>query len=175
MSWLLAWVVRPSRAVKPEVLQVVKKWLADRKKENLDGVLRAMEEDLPFARIRGADFLAELFDADPKRLDPYRDFVLQRLGEFDEVRCRWAYARIAPHLVGVEEAAFVLPKLKANLGHKSQVLCFLSLQGLYQLTRLDPKLRTQVYPLLMAAAQGTSPSVKGHSQRLLAKAGLGWR
>ncbi len=173
MSWLLAWVVRPCRAVKPEVLQVVKKWLTQRERENLGGLLKAMEADLPFARIRGADFLAELFEADPRQLDRYRDFVFYELGEYKEVRCRWAFARIAPHLVGVEEAASLVPKLKANLGHKSQVLCFLSLQGLYQLTRLDPKLKATVYPLLMAAAQSSSPSVRGHGQRLLAKAGLG--
>lgn len=172
MSWLNQWLAQPSRPLKVEVMGAVKK-LQRSNRPDLKPVFRALKGGGPFAQIRGGDFLFRLFEVWPEALDPYKSEVLGQLGGFSEVRCRWAFAKIAPFLAqNAQEAQDLFEHLEANLGDKSGVLVFTSLQGLSQLCRVEPSLKQRLAPILMAAHQGGLPSVRSHARRLSARLGL---
>ncbi|MDT8448004.1 MAG: hypothetical protein RRB13_14015 [bacterium] len=133
----------------------------------------ALAKDRPFARIRGGDLLFRLFEAWPEALEPYAAQVLGPLADYSEIRCRWAFAKIAPFLVSEPKGAQrVFSQLEANLSDNSQVLVFTSLQGMYQLGRVHPPLKQTLAPILFRASLGASPSVRGTAKQLLARLGL---
>lgn len=140
---------------------------------DLRPVFMALKAGGPFAQVRGGDFLFRLFEVWPEALESYKCEVLKQLGGYQEIRCRWAFAKIAPFLAqNAQEAHELFEHLEANLGDRSGVLVFTSLQGLAQLCRVEASLKPRLAPILMTANQGGLPSVRSHARRLAARLGL---
>ena len=172
MTSVLSWANAPGRALKKATLGQVK--LIIQNDLSLKGIEKVLTQGMYLQQDKAADLLFRLFDQAPERLEEIRDFIMGDLAKVPARHPRWAYCKIAPHLVEDEEEALDLyQRLHSWLGDSSAVVQILCLEGMWELTTWLPERREEVLPIIKEAFLHGKAGVRVRSRKLLARAGLG--
>jgi hypothetical protein len=99
-------------------------------------------------------------------LQPYKDELLGLMGETEEQELRWHLAVLVPRLeLNARERQVAISLLHRYLEGRSSIVKTLALQGLVDLVKDEPGIRSRVIDILR---HGT-PAVKVRSRKLLAQ------
>jgi hypothetical protein len=122
----------------------------------------------PIVRMRAADAAEKVTRKNPELLSPYRKELLGLLFEAKEQEVRWHLAVMVPRLpLSSEERQYAISALHRYMEDRSSIVRTFALQGLADLAKNDPSIRTSVIEVLREAMRNGTPAMKARSRKLL--------
>lgn len=122
----------------------------------------------PVIRMRAADAAEKVTRRDPQLLWPYRKELLGLMAETEQQQMRWHLALMAPRIASTgQERDAAAAILTGYLDARSSIVKTFALQGLADLARDEPRLRTKVIEILQQANRKGTPAMKARSRKLL--------
>ena len=122
----------------------------------------------PVVQMRAVNVTEKLSRQRIALFEPFKPLFIDLLDSATEKQIRWNLASIVPRLrLSRSEAHHVAEMLMKYLNDSSSIVKTLAIQGLWDLTRIDPGLRPEVLEILrMALATGTK-AMQARSRNLL--------
>jgi hypothetical protein len=122
----------------------------------------------PLVRMRAADAAEKVTRKHPELLPPYKNELLGLMAEAKEPELCWHLAVMVPRLpLNCTEQQLVASLLNNYLKAPSSIVRTFALQGLADLARNDPGIRSSVIESLREATRNGTPSMKARSRKLL--------
>lgn len=122
----------------------------------------------PLVRMRAADAAEKVTRKRPELLQPYKQELLGLMTETLEQEMRWHLAAMVPRLLlGPKERQIAISSLNRYLEDRSSIVKTSALQGLADLARQEPGIRSRVVEILREATRSGTPAMKARSRRLL--------
>jgi len=122
----------------------------------------------PLVRMRAADATEKVTRKHRELLQPYKKELLGLLTEAQEQELRWHLAVMVPRLLlNAKERQIAISTLNTYLEDPSSIVKTFALQGLADLARHEPSIRSQVVELLREATRNGTPAMKARSRKLL--------
>jgi hypothetical protein len=122
----------------------------------------------PRVRMRAADAAEKVTRRNRDLLRPYKKELLGLMTEAKEQELRWHLAVIVPRLpLSSKERQFATSLLIGYLEDRSSIVKTFALQGLADLAKDGPGIRTKVLEILREAARNGTPAMKARSRKLL--------
>ena len=122
----------------------------------------------PIVRMRTADAAEKVTRKNPELLSPYRTELLGLLAEANEQEVRWHLAVMVPRLpLNFKERQLAMSSLNRYMEDRSSIVKTFALQGLTDLAKDDPIIRTAVIEILRKATRNGTPAMKARSRKLL--------
>ncbi|HKV92298.1 MAG TPA: hypothetical protein VJW20_07100 [Candidatus Angelobacter sp.] len=119
-------------------------------------------------RMRSADAVEKVTRQSPQLLQPYRKELLGLIAETEQQEVRWHLATMAPKIASTpKERLSVAASLLEYLDDRSSIVRTFALQGLAELARDEPELRTKVIEILRQANRSGTAAMKARSRKLL--------
>jgi hypothetical protein len=124
----------------------------------------------PLVRMRAADAAEKVTRTRPKLLHPYKKELLGLMAESQEQEMRWHLAVMVPRIIlNAKERQAVISSLNSYLEDHSSIVKTFALQGLADLARDEPSLRSKLIDILREATPSGTAAMKARSRKLLAK------
>ena len=124
--------------------------------------------DDPLVCMRAADAAEKVTRETPALLHPYKKELLGLMAEAEQQELRWHLAAMVPRLpLNSRERQRAAALLSGYLADRSSIVKTFALQGLADLAKDDPNLRTQVVELLREATRSGTAAMKARSRNLL--------
>src|SRR5271169_5175353 len=121
-------------------------------------------------RMRAADAIEKISIPRPDLLIPFKKSFLAIANRTQQQELRWHAALILPRLqLTATERATTIEILFDYLRDPSSIVKALTMQGLADLAASDPKLKSQIRPLLEELTQIGTPAMRARGRKLLRK------
>jgi hypothetical protein len=119
-------------------------------------------------RKRAADAAEKVTRKHPELLPPHRKELLGLMVEAEEPELRWHLAAMVSRFkLEARERRLAASLLTGYLNDRSSIVRTFALQGLAELSQIDPGLRPEVLETLKRAARNGTPAMKARSRKLL--------
>jgi len=120
------------------------------------------------ARMRAADAAEKVTRKHRELLQPYKDELLGLMAETQEQELRWHLAVLVPRLeLNAKERQVAISSLHRYLEDRSSIVKTFALQGLADLVKNEPDIRSRVIDIVRQAARHGTPAMKARSRELL--------
>ena len=124
----------------------------------------------PLVRMRAADAVEKVTGTRRELLYPHKKELLGLMAESQEQEMRWHLAVMVPRLIlNSKERQAAISSLTGYLQDRSSIVKTFALQGLADLARDEPSLRSKVIDILREATRNGTAAMKARSRKLLAK------
>jgi hypothetical protein len=121
-------------------------------------------------RMRAADAAEKVTRKHRELLHPYKKELLGLMAESHEQEMRWHLAAMVPRLaLNAKERQAVISSLSSYLEDRSSIVKTFALQGLADLARDEPGLRSKVIEILREATRNGTAAMKARGRKLLTK------
>jgi hypothetical protein len=118
--------------------------------------------------MRAADAAEKVTRKNPKLLRPYKRELLGLMTEAAEQELRWHLAVMVPRMALIaRERQVAITALNIYLEDRSSIVRAFALQGLADLVKDDPTLRSRVVEILRLATRNGTPAMKARGRKLL--------
>ena len=119
-------------------------------------------------RMRAADAAEKVSREHREILQPFKSELLGLMAETAEQEVRWHLAVIVPRLaLNDRERRKAISSLNEYLKDRSSIVRTFALQGLADLAKDEPRIRSLVIELLREATRSGTPAMKARSRKLL--------
>ncbi len=119
-------------------------------------------------RMRAADATEKVTRTHRELLHPYKRELLGLMAESPEQEVRWHLAVIVPRLIlRTKERQAAISSLCSYLQDRSSIVKTFALQGLADLAKDEPKMRSRVLAILREATRNGTPAMKARGRKLL--------
>lgn len=119
-------------------------------------------------RMRAADATEKITRKHPDLLVKYAKELLGLMNEAKEPELRWHLAAIVPRLpLDAREHKLAVAGLNRYLKDRSSIVKTAAIQGLADLARQEPQIRTQIVEILRNSMRTGTPAMKARSRKLL--------
>jgi hypothetical protein len=119
-------------------------------------------------RMRAADAAEKVTRKHRELLQPYKDELLGLMAETQEQELRWHLAVLVPRLeLNAKERQVAISSLHRYLEDRSSIVKTFALQGLADLVKNEPDVRSRVIDIVRQAARHGTPAMKARSRELL--------
>jgi len=124
----------------------------------------------PLVRMRSADAAEKTTREHRELLQPHKSELLGLMAETQEQELRWHLAALISRLeLNTRERKIVISSLQRYLQDRSSIVKTFALQGLADMVRQEPGIRSSVIDILREAARTGTPAMKARSRKLLAE------
>ena len=131
-------------------------------------LIECLWSDDPIVRMRAADAAEKVSAAKPELLVPFRAELLGMLAEAEQIELRWHLALMVPRLsLTVPERQRAFTALHHYLDDRSSIVRTFALQGLTELARKEPNLRSHVTGILEESLRSGTAAMKARARKLL--------
>jgi hypothetical protein len=131
----------------------------------LIGALSSPDEVL---RMRAADAIEKITVQHPELLRPFKRTLLSLTGNTTQKEVRWHLALLIPRLkLTPNERAVAVEILFDYLQDKSSIVKTFAIQSLADLAATDPKLKSQIKPLIEELTQIGTPAMRARGRKIL--------
>ncbi len=131
-------------------------------------LIKCLWDENPSAAMRAADALEKLTRSNPSLLHSWKAPLLGLLSEATENKLRWCLAITIPRLeLTAPECRRAAETLQSWLEDSSSIVKTCALQGLADLTRQDPSLRSLVVDLSRIHGRAGTAAMRARSRILL--------
>jgi HEAT repeat protein len=121
-------------------------------------------------RMRAADAIEKITTRNPSLLQPFKKKFLVIASRATQQEVRWHAAQIIPRLdLTPKERAAAVDILFDYLRDKSSIVKTFAMQALADLATTDPKLKSQIIPLLEELTQIGTPAMRARGRKILRK------
>lgn len=122
------------------------------------------------ARMRAADAAEKVTRKHRELLQSYKDELLGLMAETQEQELCWHLGVLVPRLeLNARERQVAISSLHRYLEDRSSNVKTLALQGLVDLVKDEPGIRSRVIDILRQATRHGTPAMKARSRKLLAQ------
>jgi hypothetical protein len=119
-------------------------------------------------RMRAADAIEKISAQRPDLLHPFKKNFLTIANRATQQEVRWHAAQIIPRLnLTPAERAAAIEILVDYLRDKSSIVKTFAMQALADLAASDPKIKSQIRPLLEELTQIGTPAMRARGRKLL--------
>ena len=119
-------------------------------------------------RMRAADGAEKVTRKHRELRQPYKDELLGLMAETQEQGLRWHLAVLVPQLkLNARERQVAISSLHRYLEDRSSIVKTFALQGLVDLVKDEPGIRSRVIDILRQATRHGTPAMKARSRKLL--------
>lgn len=133
-------------------------------------LIDCMHHEDELVRMRAADAVEKLTVANPERLRPFRVQLIKLAARVEQPELRWHLAQVLPRLeLSRRDCLIVAAVLRRYLRDHSRIVKTCAMQGLADLTKQDPSLRSSIQPLLSSLTKTGSAAMKSRGRKLLAQ------
>ncbi len=121
-------------------------------------------------RMRAADAVEKLTVKNPEWLRPFRVQLIKLAASAEQPELRWHLAQVLPRLeLSRRDCVIVAAVLRRYLRDHSRIVKTFAMQGLADLTRQDPSLKSSIRPLLSSLTKTGGAAMKSRGRKLLAQ------
>jgi hypothetical protein len=118
--------------------------------------------------MRAADAAEKVTRKHRELLQPYKDELLGLMAETQEQELRWHLAVLVPRLeLNARERQVAISSLHRYLEDRSSIVKTFALQGLVDLIKNGPGMRSRVIDIVRQAIRHATPAMKACSRKLL--------
>ena len=118
--------------------------------------------------MRAADAAEKVTGKPRELLQPYQDELLGLMAETQEQELRWQLAVLVPRLeLNARERQVAISSLHRYLEDRSSIVKTFALQGLVDLVKDEPGIRSRVIDILCQVTRHSTPAMKARSRKLL--------
>jgi hypothetical protein len=122
----------------------------------------------PLIRMRAADAAEKVTRKNREFLLPYKKELLGLMTETKQQELRWHLAAMAPRLLlNAKERQVAFSSLESYLEDHSSIVKTSALQGLADLARDEPSIRSRVTEIVREATRNGTPAMRARSRKLL--------
>jgi len=122
----------------------------------------------PVVPMRAADAMEKVTRMHGELLQPYKKELLGLMTEAEQQELRWHLAIMVPRLLlNAKEKQVAISSLNSYLEDRSSIVKTFALQGLADLARHEPSIRSRVVEILREATRSGTPAMKARSRKLL--------
>jgi hypothetical protein len=133
-------------------------------------LVAALASDDELLRMRAGDAIEKISAQRPDLLHPFKKKLLTIANRTRQQEVRWHAAQIIPRLnLTPAERAAAIEILFDYLRDKSSIVKTFAMQALADLAASDPKLKSQIRPLLEELTQIGTPAMRARGRKLLRK------
>jgi hypothetical protein len=133
-------------------------------------LIKCLSDENPVVRMRAADAAEKVSARKPRLLDRHKGELLGLLSEADEIELRWHLAAMVARLrLTPPERRRAVTAFYRYLNDRSSIVKTFALQGLADLARDEPGLRSKVIEILREATRNGTAAMKARSRKLLTK------
>jgi hypothetical protein len=119
-------------------------------------------------RMRAADAAEKVTGKPRELLQPYQDELLGLMAETQAQELRWQLAVLVPRLeLNARERQVAISSLHRHREDRSSVVESFALQGLVDLEKDEPGIRSRVIDILCQVTRHSTPAMKARSRKLL--------
>lgn len=127
-----------------------------------------LSHDDALIRMRAADAIEKITSQRASLLHPFRKKFLSIAVRTHQQELRWHAAQIVPRLnLTPRERAVAVDIFFDYLHDKSSIVKTFAMQALADLAASDPKLKSQITPLLEELSQTGTPAMRARGRKLL--------
>jgi HEAT repeat protein len=131
-------------------------------------LMNGLASDDEVLRMRAADAIEKITKQRPRLLDPFRKNFLAIAGSSSQQEIRWHAALILPRLnLNAAQRATAVDILFDYLRDKSSIVKTFAMQALADLAATDPRLKSQIKPLLEELTQVGTPAMRARGRKIL--------
>jgi hypothetical protein len=131
-------------------------------------IIRCLWNENSVVRLRAADAAEKVSRKRPRLLDRFKGELLGLLAETKQIEVRWHLGLIVPRLdLTAVERQRAAKELWNYLDDQSSIVKTFALQGLSDLARNEPGLRSEVRALLEESTRSGTAAMKARARRLL--------
>jgi HEAT repeat protein len=131
-------------------------------------LINGLAADDPVIRMRAADAIEKITAQRPELLRPYREKLLAIAGSTNQPEVRWHAALIIPRLeLTTKERAVAFDILFDYLRDKSSIVRTWAMQAIWDLAAADPKLKSQIIPLIEELTQVGTAAMRARGRKIL--------
>ncbi len=131
-------------------------------------LMKGLAADDPVLRMRAADAIEKITAQRPDLLHPHKRKILAIAGSTNQQEIRWHVALIIPRLkLTTKERAAALDILFDYLRDKSSIVKTFAMQAIWDLAASDPKLKSQITPLIEELTQIGTPALRARGRKIL--------
>jgi len=121
----------------------------------------------PVVRMRAADALEKFSLSQPGALSPYIDFFLTHVADIPQQEVRWHMAQMLPRLeLNKKQRGRAIKQFESYLSDKSSIVRTWAMNGLAELAKQEPGLKTKIVPILKFALASGTPAMKARARKL---------
>jgi hypothetical protein len=122
----------------------------------------------PVIRMRAADAIEKITVARPDLLAPYKRQLLALASRETQIEVRWHLALLLPRLsLTTRERAAAVDILFDYLRDRSSIVKTHAMQGLADLARIHPELKSQIVPVIVELAEIGTAAMRARGRKLL--------
>ena len=119
-------------------------------------------------RMRAAQAAEKVTGKHRQLLQPYKDELLGLMAEAQEQELRWHLAVLVPRLeLNARERQVAISSSHRYLEDRSSIVKTFALQGLVDLVKDEPGIRSRVIDIVRQATRHGTPAMKARSRKLL--------
>src|SRR5271168_2662445 len=135
---------------------------------NFPHLMKGLAAADPVLRMRAADAIEKITAQRPDLLRPHKRKILAIAGSTTQQEIRWHAALIIPRLkLTAKERAAALDILFDYLRDKSSIVKTFAMQAIWDLAASDPKLKSQITPLIEELTQIGTPAMRARGRKIL--------
>jgi hypothetical protein len=135
---------------------------------NFPHLMKGLAADDPVLRMRTADAIEKIATKRPDLLHPHKRKILAIAGSTNQQEIRWHAALIIPRLeLTTKERAVALDILFDYLRDKSSIVRTFAMQAIWDLAAADPKLKSQITPLIEELTEVGTPAMRARGRKIL--------
>lgn len=141
-----------------------------RRPEQFVELIECLWRDDAIVRMRAADAIEKISLQRADLLKQYKTDLLGLLEEAQQQELRWHLALVIPRLpLAKAEQRRAVASLRGYLSDRSSIVRTCALQGLADLSRLNPELRRPIKKLLEEASRTGTAAMKARARKLLSE------
>ena len=135
---------------------------------NFPHLIDGLASDDPVLRMRAADAVEKITAQHPGLLRPHKRKLLALAGSAKQQEIRWHAALIIPRFeLTPKERSLALDILFDYLRDRSSIVKTFAMQAIWDLAATDPKLKSQITPVIEALTQIGAPAMRARGRLLL--------
>ena len=132
-----------------------------------------LSSDDPVIRMRAADAVEKITAQRPDLLRPFKRKLWAIAGSSSQQEVRWHAALILPRVaLSSKERALALDILFDYLRDKSSIVKTFAMQAIWDLGATDPKLKTQIIPLIEELTLVGTAAMRARGRKLLRRGNI---
>jgi hypothetical protein len=129
-------------------------------------------EENSAVRMRAADALEKISCEQPRLLAPFRSELLGLMAETTQQELRWHLAQMAPRMsLASPQRRRAMAILESYLSDRSSIVKTFAMQGLWELSLLEPSLRAGVIETIRQLTRSGTPAMRARGRNLLKLSG----
>ncbi len=131
-------------------------------------LFEGISSDDPVVRMRAADAVEKITARHPDLLAPYKRKILILAARELQIEVRWHLALLLPRLaLNARERAVAVDILFDFLRDRSSIVKTLSMQSLADLALKNPKLKSQIVPVIAEMTELGTAAMRARGRKLL--------